>query len=85
MRSPPDARVLATRVGGLVEQLEGSPLATLCDPDAASLAAALQGMLERPRDLVAPGDDARQTWRAFAADLLTAIEPLSAARASRIG
>jgi glycosyltransferase involved in cell wall biosynthesis len=78
-------QVLATRVGGLVEQLEGSPLATLCDPDAASLAAALRGMLERPRDLVAPGDDARQAWRAFAADLLTAIEPLSAARASRVG
>ena len=40
--------VVSTRVGGLVEQLDGEPLATLCEPDADSLAAALRGTLHAP-------------------------------------
>ena len=47
-------RVVATRVGGLPEQLKDEPLATLCEPDAASLAAALMWTLERPNDFVSP-------------------------------
>lgn len=41
-------RVIATRVGGLAEQLGGEELARLCDPDAASLAAAIEQMLDAP-------------------------------------
>ena len=41
-------RVIATRVGGLAEQLAGDQLARLCDPDAASLAAAIQETLDAP-------------------------------------
>ena len=40
--------VVATRVGGITEQLAGEPLARLCDPTPASLAAALRGLLENP-------------------------------------
>jgi glycosyltransferase involved in cell wall biosynthesis len=69
-------RVVATRVGGLLEQLQAEPLATLCDPDATSLAAALEWTLENPNDIVAPGVDAHEAWRGFAADVLAGLEPL---------
>ena len=39
--------VVATRVGGIAEQLEGDPLAMLCEPDAASLAEALRAAARR--------------------------------------
>jgi glycosyltransferase involved in cell wall biosynthesis len=42
-------RVLATRVGGLEEQLAGAPGAILCEPDAESLLAGLRRLLDRPR------------------------------------
>ena len=48
-------QVIATRVGGLVEQLEGNALATLCDPDAGSLAHALLSILQAPRVAAPPG------------------------------
>ena len=37
--------VVATRVGGLMEQLAGEPTAVACDPDAGSLAAALRDLI----------------------------------------
>ncbi len=40
--------IVATRVGGLAEQLAGSPLARLCEPDAASLAAAIGSLSSDP-------------------------------------
>jgi glycosyltransferase involved in cell wall biosynthesis len=40
--------VVSTRVGGLVEQLNGQDMAILCEPDAASLASALAGLPGRP-------------------------------------
>ena len=40
--------VVATRVGGLVEQLGHEPLARLCEPDAGSLAAAIGSLLSDP-------------------------------------
>src|SRR6185312_4175108 len=57
--------VVSTRVGGLAEQLSGERLATLCEPDAPSLAAALRDVLvalpaERPDP--APVDP-RLAWR----------------------
>jgi glycosyltransferase involved in cell wall biosynthesis len=68
-------RVVATRVGGLAEQLAGEPLATLCEPDAGSLAAALAGAAKMP-----PGNpiDADGAWREFAAGILDAFRLLPA-------
>ncbi|MGH7155025.1 MAG: glycosyltransferase [Acetobacteraceae bacterium] len=64
-------RVICTRVGGLAEQLAGEPLAVLCEPDAASLAAAVRRVLDggpsaAPPAVVDPAD----AWREFAAHLL---------------
>ncbi len=60
-------RVIATRVGGLAEQLAGEELAQLCDPDAASLAAAIQEMLNAPDPPVChPLQDPTVAWRALA-------------------
>ncbi len=62
--------VVATRVGGLTEQLQDEPLAILCPPDPRSLAAAL-------RDLIAASDtpgslvDTRAAWRDMAVELLS--------------
>ncbi|HET7880228.1 MAG TPA: glycosyltransferase family 4 protein [Acetobacteraceae bacterium] len=69
-------QVIATRVGGLVEQLEGNALATLCDPDAGSLAHALLSILQAPR-VAAPPDDRREAWRDFAAGVVAALKPLA--------
>ena len=60
-------RVVATRVGGLAGQLADAPLAVLCAPEAAALAAALADALQpmpgRPAQPV-PTDDG---WRRLAA------------------
>ena len=66
-------RVVATRVGGLAEQLAGEPLATLCEPNASSLAAALAGAAK-----MAPGSvpDACAAWREFAAGILHTLTHL---------
>ncbi len=74
-------RVLSTRVGGLVEQLGDEPLVTLCDPDAASLAAAIAELLERlPGAAPGPAPDAAQAWRGFAQHVLKELQPLLRAR-----
>ena len=70
-------RVIATRVGGLSEQLGSSPLATLCEPDAASLAAAITQVVKMPRETVAPATDFREAWRNFAAVILDGLNSLS--------
>jgi glycosyltransferase involved in cell wall biosynthesis len=64
--------VVSTRVGGLIEQLGNEDLATLCEPDAASLAAVLRELIDgrrdaRPRN--APPDP-RLAWRDVAERLL---------------
>jgi glycosyltransferase involved in cell wall biosynthesis len=64
--------VVSTRVGGLVEQLDGEALAHLCDPDAASLAAALRSLISAPPGQ-RPGPtpvDSRLAWRGMAERLL---------------
>ncbi len=64
--------VLATRVGGLVEQLGAEPLARLCDADPASIAAALHTLLrEQPSGA---GRDADTAWREFAARVMEAFQ-----------
>ena len=63
-------RVLATRVGGLTEQLGGEPLATLCDANAGSLAEAMIRLLAAPCEAGVTARDAASGWRQVAADLL---------------
>lgn len=67
--------VIATRVGGLVQQLQNEPLATLCDPNAASLASALSGLLEAPPEAWPGIDpaDLRLAWRDMASSLLDRV------------
>ena len=66
--------IVATRVGGLVEQLQDTPAARLCAPDAESLAAAIGSLLTDPPPLppahedrfpFAAADLAHQIARAF--------------------
>ncbi len=64
--------VIATRVGGLREQLSGAPQAVLCEPDAASLTRAIRLWLEAPRQVM-PRSDADAMWRQAVSDLLLAI------------
>ncbi len=64
--------VVATRVGGITEQLRGERLARFCEPTPASLAAALLGLLESPPAEAAPEDDTvdpQAAWRSTAAAL----------------
>jgi glycosyltransferase involved in cell wall biosynthesis len=80
--------VVSTRVGGLVEQLGRADLATLCEPDAASLAAGLHKLLIRP-PADRPGTvpvDPRLAWRDMAEQLLNWIVACgTVARSGRIG
>ena len=64
--------VIATRVGGLREQLSTAPQAVLCDPEAASLSRAIRLWLEAPAH-IAPPVDADAAWRDAASALLQAI------------
>jgi hypothetical protein len=73
-------RVIATRVGGLPEQLAGEPLATLCAPDAASLAEALTGASLVPVKDVPPATQPGEAWRLFAVRVLEAFEHFQASR-----
>lgn len=67
-------RVLATRVGGLAEQLAGAPGAILCEPDAMSLVTGLRSLIEAPCDVaVPPPADPRAAWRDLAASLMRQI------------
>jgi glycosyltransferase involved in cell wall biosynthesis len=70
-------QVVATRVGGLPEQLETEPLAALCEPVAASLAAALVRALEEPNLTAFPANDPRDAWRRFAAKILEELVALN--------
>ena len=55
--------VVATRVGGITEQLSGETLARLCDPAPESLAAALRDLLESPPEPTTQAGDPRAAWR----------------------
>jgi glycosyltransferase involved in cell wall biosynthesis len=68
--------ILATRVGGLPEQLSGAPGAILCDPDAASLAAGLQRLLNAPRNARSSVSDPSAAWQSMAASLLGQVDAL---------
>jgi glycosyltransferase involved in cell wall biosynthesis len=67
--------VIATRVGGLAEQLAGWPHTFLCEPDAASLAASITAWLTAPTARP-PAIDAQAAWQAASAGLLEALAPI---------
>ena len=64
--------VLATRVGGLAEQLRDVPSARMCEPSADSLAGALAALLDDPGPPPVPSD-APGGWRALAEGLVAAV------------
>lgn len=76
-------RVLATRVGGLAEQLAHAPGAILCEPDPKSLLAGLRRLLETPGAVDAVPADAEAAWRELAASLVRQIQVLLGPEASR--
>ena len=66
--------VVATRVGGLTEQLQGEPLALLCEPEAGSIAAGLRRLLE---DRLPGGCGHSQTeWSQVAEQMVRDVESL---------
>ncbi len=65
--------LVATRVGGLVEQLSREPLARLCMPDPASLAAAIRSLVDDPLPVCAASENAALSWHDMAASLTAGI------------
>ena len=65
--------VIATRVGGITEQLSREPTARLCDPTAESLADAILGLIASP-PAHSSQDDPAATWRQVARDLVRQVE-----------
>jgi glycosyltransferase involved in cell wall biosynthesis len=64
--------VVATRVGGIEEQLGANPLAVLCEPEAGSLAAALAGLATH--GIAAPAAPAEDRWPGVSAALVRDLE-----------
>lgn len=62
--------VVATQVGGLIEQFEGETLARLCPPTAQGVAAAIAGLLTDPPH---PGPAALPGWSEMASRLISDI------------
>lgn len=73
-------RVLATRVGGLAEQLGAEPLAELCAPDVGSLTGAIARLIAAPPTMGAAVDPAA-AWRRLAGLLLQGLQPIRYAAA----
>lgn len=62
--------VVATQVGGLVEQVRDYALARLCDPDPSSIAAALDGLLKDRGTVVPYTHHSNSSWQSFARAIL---------------
>ena len=67
--------VIATNVGGLAEQLANEPLARLCPPTAAGLAAALRDLLANVH-IAPPSFDPHLAWQNTAARLAADLRKL---------
>lgn len=65
--------VVATRVGGLVEQFRGERLAIMCAPDAQDLSLALMTLLTDPPEASPVQADPHQAWHVVAARLVEGI------------
>jgi glycosyltransferase involved in cell wall biosynthesis len=68
-----DRWVLATRVGGLAEQLRDERLAVLCEPDPDSIRAGLVRLLNAPHTPPTARPDPRDQWIEMAEQLLAQI------------
>ena len=68
-------RVVATRVGGVVEQLRDEPLATLCAPEGTELATALASALRLTEGTGVAPAGARDGWRRLARIVLDGAAP----------
>ncbi len=81
--------VVATRVGGLVEQFESEPMAILCRPEVPELRQALRRLLVDPPVVAARAPELRLAWQRVAAGLLQQIrrqvlrQPVAAAQPAR--
>ncbi|MBN8874475.1 MAG: glycosyltransferase family 4 protein [Rhodospirillales bacterium] len=73
--------VIATRVGGLVEQLGDKAGALMCEPEGGSVAEAIRALLAEPPALL-PAADAGAAWNEMAATLVEQIGPVMRRRAA---
>ncbi len=69
--------LVATRVGGLEEQLRDEPMALMCDPTPASLAAAIARLLAGPIMPPAGANDCQGAWREVAHAMATELRALA--------
>ena len=74
--------IVATRVGGLEEQLGSDPMAVLCEPDPDSIAAAIASLPSRPAPEPRPTPDWRGPAEAIAQGLRTLAVPARAGQMS---
>ena len=65
--------LIATRVGGLEEQLRGEPMALLCDPEPESIAAAIRRLLEGAGPPSPPIAGPAADWGGVAASMVQGI------------
>ena len=68
--------IVATRVGGMEEQMGGEKLVRFADPTSECLAAALEALLFAPPVREGTGCDVSAAWRTTAAELAAALAPL---------
>ena len=68
--------IVATRVGGLAEQLQGVPGAVMCEPDAGSLETALRGLLNGDSPPLATGS-ACVPWSGAAMQMVATLARLN--------
>ena len=66
--------LIATRVGGITEQLAGQTMALLCDPVPDSLADALRRLLDGKGPAAVAPDDPSLVWHGMAGALMDAIQ-----------
>jgi glycosyltransferase involved in cell wall biosynthesis len=71
--------LVATRVGGIVEQLQDQPGALLCAPNPVALAEAIRSLIATPLPVVVP-QDPRAEWRGVAERLLGDLRTVMAVR-----
>lgn len=68
--------VLANRVGGLVEQLDGHPRAILCDPSVDGLESGLRQLIDASPATVPPSSDPDVAWSDMADSILRHVASL---------
>jgi glycosyltransferase involved in cell wall biosynthesis len=70
--------IIATRVGGLPEQLADEPMALLCEPTAESLAAAIDRLCAIDRTALMPAGGADQAWQAASGAMIDGLRAIAA-------